>query len=50
MRVALTQSGRSGGYGARDYDHIDGDNAEGEDIDDVENDQIDGIVNFVTSL
>jgi len=32
------------------YDHVEGDNGEGEDADDVENDQIDGILDFVTSL
>jgi hypothetical protein len=32
------------------YDHVEGDDGEGEDADDVENGQIDGILDFVTSL
>jgi hypothetical protein len=32
------------------YNHVEGDDGEGEDADDVENDQIDGILDFVTSL
>jgi len=32
------------------YDHADVDETEGEDVDDIENDQINGILDFVTSL
>ena len=32
------------------YDHVDGDDAEGEDADDNENDQINSILDFVTNL
>jgi len=32
------------------YEHVEGDDGEGEDADDVENGQIDGILDFVTSL
>ena len=44
-----SQVTRDGGELGR-YDNVDSDDAEGEDVDDIENDQVNGILDFVTSL